>query len=759
MKMAKRIFITLLVVTVMLSSFTVSASVVDYTVEDYANVLEYFEEEILLDYDFTADDAGEWELFTKNADQVEQSLIPTAEENSLVSKYLSVAVKGRESIVAYYDNHVYFGWSSDEGVGSFNVDMTVSGSVNASSAEQNLPKIIVTVGDSALESLDSVDLDNTIVAIDYKAGRFSYLKAVTDSEGNTVGQTYVTDYAIAADCWYSVSITYDVKNGASAVTVTNCADPSDTITVEDGFVPFTEVKDIRIGAHGSDTGTSRGTEMKFASLRVLGGVYHRDPSNKQADVEEKLISMYDMFNDNDSAIDDKIAICDIVAKIKGYGFTSEDPDVQKAIDELGVGAVALYNFRIASCVDVVDTLSTYAEKRALVDECLGYVEVLGMMDLTDTDPELLASLEENKQGLAAADEKLNGVEDETLRFIEAVNSYVNIDIYNYPVSKECSEYLSTYSPDPTYSEDAQDAYNFYSKATNACAAIKASGDKFVEAVSIASNTDLDINTRADAFRLLYDAYYNNETYPGVTEALATYEEIYDDLKAEIDCADNFIMYVGKADFAAYVTAKQENLDKALEYKDICNSDYRGVAEAKVLYDEIRAYIDQQIENAKAYIDAVNALDILNGDALTEGIKKALQLQQTGNVLGVEGVPEANIKLEKLIASMQLSDKYSEHFIRLVNSLDKASTAAEIYPILVEAKEAESYADQRHEGVSDASEKLQNAITDYNKTVQLANTAFETANDAAANTCGIGAVNTNTVKNRVIALIKKFFDEE
>ena len=56
MKMSKRIFIALLIVSVIVSAFAFSAFAAGNDDLDYGYLLEYYEEPILFDYDFSKDD-------------------------------------------------------------------------------------------------------------------------------------------------------------------------------------------------------------------------------------------------------------------------------------------------------------------------------------------------------------------------------------------------------------------------------------------------------------------------------------------------------------------------------------------------------------------------------------------------------------------------------------------------------------------------------------------------------------------------------
>ena len=128
------------------------------------------------------------------------------------------------------------------------------------------------------------------------------------------------------------------------------------------------------------------------------------------------------------------------------------------------------------------------------------------------------------------------------------------------------------------------------------------------------------------------------------------------------------------------------------------------------------------------------------------------------VLGVEGVTEANIKLDQMIASIELVERYCIHFVNLVASIEKAASSEELFELLADAKDAEKDADKSYAGVADASAKLSKAIADFNAQVEAINAEFEKANAVAANSCGLGE-NGTAVSGHVIALVKKFFDED
>lgn len=757
MKMTKRIFIAFLIVAVTLSACAFSVFADEKEASGYGYVLEYYEEPIVFDYDFT--NAGvnySSSLLASKPEMVTSAFVD--DENVPGGKYLSVKIASSDNFWDDIDavNNVYFNWNSDDSLDDFVINFTASGA-KGDGDESKLPKIILSVADATCtDAFAGSSVGVTVAALDYRAGCFSYLKKVVNADDSVEGIMTNTSYAVEAGKWYDVSVAYDGEN--VTVTVTDLSDSQNVLAVTDAYVPYEEVRNVRIGAHSIDGASARGSEMRFSRICAVGGNYNRVPSNRQTDIENIVLAMYADFSSEETGVEDKGDIAAIAKKLVGYGFTSENEDVAAAIDVL-LGGVAPYcNEKLAYCIDTFNSLSTYYDKRDLVDETLLYVDYVEGMDLSDLGEEMLAELLGNVDEVKALDVFLDLVEESTLNLIGQVGSNTTIDYDDYVAVKLRYDelYENGRYADPTY-EGATDAYLFYAKVSEAESDIRTKAELFIENVAVANDGSLGFDVRAKAFLVCKNSFYSNDTYPGLSSAVSVYNSIYHYINTQIEEAENFIKYVNKADYADYLSAKQENLDEAQKYIS-CNPDYEGVAEAKLLYAEVDEYIKTQKQNAKLYVDAVNALSSLSGDALTQAINTALALQEAGNVLGAEGVTEANIKLNQLVSSIELAAKYNAHFIGLVDSISTTTSSAELYKLFAEAKVAELDADKSYEDVAAASQKLTDAIADYNAKVAAANADFAKANETAANTCGMGK-NFISVADRVIALIKKFFDEE
>lgn len=761
MKMTKKIFIALLILSVIVSifAFTVSA---DESEMNYDYLLEYYEEPVLFDYTFTGDVIPT--LLYNSADGITSGY--TDDENAPGGRYLWVKVPPSNSFWedATAKNNVYFNANvEDAPVDEFIVDMTVSGSHGDGSNPQ-LPKIIISLADAHFEDADiGADHGTTVVALDYRSGCFSYLKRTVDAEGNVRGTFTNTTFALTADTWYNVSLACDASENSATVTVTNVSDENDVYTAEDVYIPYTSVSNIRVGAHGTDGASARNSVMNFASLYAFGGTYNRVPSSLQSDIEAAMMEMYANFTSDKVDLASKEYIAGVVAKIHSHGFVTENEAVKSGYEEMAAGIAAYCNSKLVYYADNYKNVPTYDEKRAFVDEALVYVAYLNALDSAKIPDDIKDDVEANIARVNGLDDLLYEVVSDSIGLVAAVGNNTNVNYDDYAaVSERLNELVEYDKADPTY-EGTMDAFVFYSTLREAKEYIETRGDSFIENANLLK-PDNDFNTRAGAFQICkdnYDYFKTYPSYPGISSALSLYNFYYDGLNTQITAVKDFITYVNRADYADYISAKQENLDAATECMYILEAasrTYAGFDEAYELYKLVKAEIEEQIENAKLYVEAVNALKSLSGDALTQGIAKALELQKTGNVLGAEGVSDANIELDKIVSKIELSVKYRDYFIGLVEDIDKASTTDELYKALRAAKKAEKDADPEYQSVKDASAKLAAAINDYNTKVSVANTEFKKANEAAANTCGIGK-GVTPVADRVIALIKKFFDEE
>ena len=747
MKMSKRIFIVLLTFAVLVSSFALYAFADSEPVSgvNCDGLLAYYEEEAIFNYDFGEGNVDYAEsVMLENPTRITQGFISDAAAPG--GGYLEFAIGNTppKNIKSFY-----FNWNSETGVDSFYFDTTVS----ADKVGNNYPKLRLVIDGDVFTAVSSGNtVGANILTLDFQNGVITYISGVEED-------AYVTadvEYALTLGAWYTVSFDYDFAKGSAVAVVTNVADAADTVTVSDVYLPFEAVKNVRFGVHKN---ASDGTVLKFASISAATGTNRFNLSDKQQGLEDAILEIYSSYTSPEISIDDKLLICDAVDNVLGYGFVTDNAEVNVAINDIKLGSINLYANALRDALSKLGTLDNYDSKRAAVDIALEYVAILEDTDLSPVAPEDLAVINSNMQAAYDADELLNDVEADSLAFIELfTGAEADAKSEDYSLLTGYCDAVVVLDVDVTY-DGVADVYVIYTAMLDKMDDIKYEADCFMADLDHLANTERDFMDRYYHYLEFKDNVYTNETYPGITEALAKYNNVVlPDILANIDYAEKYVTHIERANFASYISAKEENIKIADQYAELCHPDFPGVKEAKELRLEVLEYIEAQKALAQAYIDAVKALSSLSGNELTKGIENAQKLQKTGNVLGVDGVTEANMTLNQIISDINLKTRYSEYFITLVDSLNYVYKAEEMYDIIIEALHAEKKADQTYPGVSEASVDLEAAIEDYNYRVSYCNDEFATANLAAADTVGIGET-ANSVADNVIAIVQTVVYED
>jgi len=183
------------------------------------------------------------------------------------------------------------------------------------------------------------------------------------------------------------------------------------------------------------------------------------------------------------------------------------------------------------------------------------------------------------------------------------------------------------------------------------------------------------------------------------------------------------------------------------------ADYPGVKEASDSIAAIKARLAEMEAGASAYIAAVN--DIANKTTFEEkkaAVNNAYTLKEKGDVIGIDGVQEANLALANADATLDVLEGNSKTLINSVAQLaDESLTLAERREQIIIAKGAVDSAEPTYVGVADAKAKLEQYIAAYDAQVSALNSAFsavvEVANEYAS-------ANVNQVKfYKIVEIIK------
>ncbi len=776
MKMAKRILVGLLALAMLVSAFAFAALADEAATDEpgtentpetsgidltpFEQMLEYFEQPILFDDDFSAYEAG-----TAYADAV---LGKTATNKAGSQTATIVAADGvnhltfASTATMLNNGDVFLNWdAAEKALDDFALDMVIGGN--------NLAKIFVS--SKALGT--SLNVEGTaLVNLQFKAGKVVY--AVGASSTATLTDESGAEFAVNTTGKYRVVINYSARLGTYSLKVVDIASGAEA-SASNIAVPVTDLMNVKIGCNKTEIAKAK---IDIYSIKAVGGTFLRDTSEQaKIDVTEAAIAdMKVAFDADGISFEDKLAIATIAGKIKSYGYEPATEDTIEALGYLVESSVTLYAEKIGECVDNIVDDAPYADRLANVEAYANYVDLLPDEYAEIVDEQTAEIITGYLNDYSDEVAFLEAAKDQSEKFVAALegvdassNDYVYLVSY-YDSAKDLTPYMGCDGVPAAY-----EAYNAISKKV---AAIRNGVEEFIGYVEILADDSKSFTERYDAYvntlatRLFReDAKNPGELLENIV-GVSTYVDEDGNTALEIDSdylevrafmveivtvCDNFITKVKSAEYANYINAKEAFLAEAAEIIDDVVDDYAGVVDAKELYTTVSADILAKKTAAQAYIDAVNALDGLSGDALTAAIANAEELRKTGDILGVDGVSEANKKFVQISSEVILEQMSNNYFISVVEKM--ADAIAKIrFELIIEAKALAADVSDSFSGVADAKSDLDANIAEHNAIAQAFNSQFAAVNSVATTMVSGAAQNVafENIVGRVIALIRGLF---
>lgn len=763
MKMAKRILIGVLALALMIScvAFVATAQDKNFNGVGYADILEYYNEPVVFDYDFTDADAYPVGDFTGNyyRANTRQSVpkIVTADDGS---QYLQIT--GGNALTAanlfLYWNAETLASGSLDAIDDFFLEYTVSGTGVSG----------IYVSDTA--AADANGYGTALLKMNFNAGAIQYYDSATDSEA-TLTDAEGNTVAISASVKYDVSISYSVVNGKYSFSVTE----SDTATLvaeaEVTGIPYSTIGNVMMGAQKAEHQGSK--VMNVYSLSAAGGSFVRDEANKLADTEEALLYMHENFMNDAIADDYRFQIAKVLAELQSYDeFNSLEfgDEARAALDELVPACVSFYSEQLEECLALAKDDMTYEDR---MNNWLAYGQYKTAIPVGEelealVGAELAARISQVVAAYDAEGERLELYKTNSESFVAALaGADATSDDYAYlsGVYNEASKYAEY-----AYAgcEGVAEAQAVYEDIADKVELMNEYGAPFVEYTLIAADGTLKLNERYDAYLIAKTNLPEVENFPGIetfytesatyTEAKAAYDAVALYMETANAVCTEFISDVNSANFSQYFTAKNAFLAQATaSLEDVQGeyADFDGVAAALELYEAVSADIAAQQAAAKAYMDAVAAIEGKTGDELEAAIAAAEALKATGDIQGVPGITDANIALSNAKAEIELVVGRNNRFIALVAAIEDAQSKSEVYDAIFAAKAAAVNADDSFDGVADAKITLEAAVATYNLEVMAANNVFAQVSGNAVSFAS-SAVNSEAAQ-RVSNFIKSLFD--
>lgn len=738
MKMAKRILVGLLALAMLISCFAFAAiadsSQADeeqFSLAKYEQVLEYFTEPVLIDEDFSGFEVENSYDGVVNSTVSDCSSVVKSDDNG---KYILV----KSTLTGFKAKPMYFNFDADTVLDNFVVETVVSGAKNS-----------LSIGVSESEQSGNVNMKAVSLVTMTFGTKFTY---TTNVDGGVTGVALTaadgSDFAIESNGIYKIQLVYRGDLGTYSVTVTDVNDDTKTASASDIEIPTNvtepaKIKNVQIGFAKKEIANS---EFKVYSIKVLGGTAMRDEANKSADLDNAITELGKLINDASLSFDNKLDIVTIAGKIKTDGkYVSEKEEINALLNTLVNSGITLYSDKIDSYLSALTDSDPYSQRLQASADHKQFVNLI-----PDNYAEVLdsAKAEQVADVIKRYNAEVTFLENAKTDSEQLIAELADADTNSTDYAYLYGLYTKVKDLDPYAGYEGIDAamtaYDYIVAQVNR---IQDAVEKFLADVNVLADEEKDFTERYKAYlssletRLFKedpkDASKLVESVVGVSSytaedgktAEAIDKEYLESRKFMIeiinDC-DTFISSVASANYAGYINAKEAMLYIAQSKMNNIHDEYAGIIEAKALYDTIRAYVNSTKAAAHAYINAVNALDDLSGDELAAAIANAMQLRESGNVLGVDGVAEANIKLTEISSASIIAEMAKDYFISLVEkACDENSATADLFSLIRQAVEAKAEASDAYSDVAAAKTELDNAITDYNALVNAFNDQFKT----------------------------------
>lgn len=762
MKMSKRIFVCLiaLAIGVSMMAFGASAEGVEglkYTTENHASILEYYEEPIIFDLNFDGEatvDTGYTHPQLVNVKNVEGTNVKNVASivETTDGKYLNIA----GGTNAMRSNPTFLNWNAATGeeIDDFIIEFDIKASDLSATASGN--KIVELYVDSAPVDVAGIIATTApgtaVLRLDFAAGKISYFNGTDHTD---------IQVALAADTFYHVTLNYGV--GAGAVSATVSLGDEVLAAYTDGAIPTNTVANVRLG---STLANIQKSSFALDNVSASGGSFTRAAADKQPETERAISDFIAICQDPTVAVEDKIPVVNTGLRlISVHNISSLDPTAQANILTFQKVGVGIFVDQLVACVNGAADVVAYDDLVAYLESYEKYSDLIPadldfMGDAKDAAVAAVAAYEaECAKALAYK------TDSEAVLAALAGVEITNTNVRDYGYLKTYYDNLAGRVPYIGYPGVAEIIDDYNSVVTN-FERLSANAQAFAANVAIAADTANTFGARHAAYILARDGYFNDPSYEGIDAILANYATVEAEMVDIIALCDGFIVNVNRADYSQYLSAKQNALNEAATSLDEIKAsytEYPGMADAISLYETLSVKVSEDIAAAEAYVAFVTELaataDSMTKEQLKTAIDQALLLQESGNVIGVDGVTEANIIVNNLQADLELTVGYKNQFHNLVTSIENETNYEKLFGLAYDALEAIENAN-RYEGVDAADQaKLDAKIAEYNAKIQALNAGFAEANDVACNTVSAssGSPSDDASVGKVIALVKKFYE--
>ncbi len=749
MKIAKKILVAMLALALLTSAFIFSATATDTFnapgMDDVEDILEYYTLE-----DYVADNFnnGTWttEYIDSNATgAVVAAKDPTNAENGVMGITIPFMKTAGYKMELPKEERV--NGLTDKLLLTFKVYFDES-----ATNELFFELKVGTVNDKNVATSSQF----TVLQFNFAKGKnggvpgfyYSSWNDATQQFGSTV--TPVEGVAPQTGMWYDVVISF---NAAEDLYSFNVSDLEGNAVVSSENIPLPGIKSVwGFYCYGQFYNTSSdrkpSTTFYLDDMEIYEGSYVRYPSRIDDITTTHLQDLDALYNVDTTDFATKLRIASVLYYLyneaEGFSVGGAMPNAHKYINET-------YAQALSDAAGAINTGAAYDERVAQTDLIAEYSAKLPTPETLNGAAGITAELEAAVIAARAAYAEeiatLATVKEQSDAFIALMDEYDDDNReYGY-----ITEYFASASDADKYAK--RDAtYGRVAKANEIFEGLKSKAERMtadinafmgaVERMEVATTFGplFMAYTEANASYTKYgtDAVINPDfdqsTKEGLEDKIASYEAKVDFVLATAAICDDFKRIINEATISSYYSSLIGELEEAAvvreEFGDY-EMDYPGLADSVAIYEELVAAVATSKSAVEAYITAVNAIATKTTFAeMKAAVTAALALKAEGDVLGIEGVVEANIALTNAEARVNFLEASSNTFISLVEQLKAADTLTERRALIHLANASALNAEDTYTGVSAAKGDLATEIAEFEADVAAANAALESATKSA-----------------------------
>ncbi len=744
MKKISKISVVLLTITLLISSFAIFASAETANAEDdYKAVLEYYEAGYFLNATF--DDVTNFER---------QSAF---DSEAFADSTEAFKASGK---VAYINNTD--GTATMRSLSPVYFDVTVAAPISLGVntkikfEEANASSFSISIHSNEKSSISNESVKLFEITPD----------AVNVYQGTESGKDIYApiDGLVPGTSAFDIEFFYNINVNAVSITLNITPEASDTVSVT--------ISDPSISCMIFELGFQNIT-MDYCEIYT--GSFVRNLNGNEAEIVAMLNDLIALYN-NATDKDDAFKYLEVAAKvIVNYGFSYESFNDNAAIVIDTVAPV--YAAEYVNIADSISSENSYYDALSLVESSVLYKEFLDALAAMSYEAELGKSDEEIStatDAIAAEFARLEKAKADTLIAYDVVHTIPSIYVADYATLREAALILMEYTICETYFDDnhSQEEIALAVKSANAIITEYSNKDtaakNFVENVPIMCDVTKTFADRYAAYVIAKDNLFKDSTYDDYADGISieslylSYEDAEQVLKVSASYAEEFLWKMNEASLTQSYSVRIIALDAAAPYVDSVERGYPGVKEALDKYYALRYDVDKKFEIARNYINAVLAIN--NAETMEEKVR-AIEVAKAYAALGADvsldikdmdiTVIEANIILSNEESAISLVQAHVSSYISVVNSIASKATLAEKRTAINRALELGVGVDTTADGVSAATNALNDAIVAYNNEVKAANAVASECNNFALETLS-RTIPTERVA-QVVAIVKKFFD--